>query len=58
VLRRVVAVGLAREPRDRLERDAVAAVAEHLPRRSRPETPDDLRVGARPDEDADGSERR
>jgi hypothetical protein len=34
------------------------AVAEHLPRRSRPETPDDLRVGARPNEDEDGSERR
>ena len=33
----------------------LGAVAEHLPRRSRPETPDDLRVGARLNEDEDGS---
>jgi hypothetical protein len=30
-------------------------VTEHRPRRSRPETPDDLRVGTRPNEDADDS---
>jgi hypothetical protein len=33
----------------------LGVVAEHLPRRSRPETPDDLRVGARLNEDEDGS---
>jgi len=33
----------------------LGAVAEHRPRRSRPETPDDLRVGTRPNEDADDS---
>jgi hypothetical protein len=40
-----------------LVRSAVVlgVVAEHLPRRSRPETPDDLRVGARLNEDEDGS---
>jgi hypothetical protein len=29
------------------EVERIVVVAEHLPRRSRPETPDDLRVGAR-----------
>jgi hypothetical protein len=33
----------------------LAVVTEHRPRRSRPETPDDLRVGTRPNEDADDS---
>jgi DNA-directed RNA polymerase specialized sigma24 family protein len=36
-------------------RDWLRVVTEHRPRRSRPETPDDLRVGTRPNEDEDDS---
>ena len=43
------------EPFKRCIGARLGVVAEHLPRRSRPETPDDLRVGARLNEDEDGS---
>lgn len=43
------------ELRARVKATGLGVVAEHRPRRSRPETPDDLRVGTRPNEDADDS---